>query len=467
MPNAIEPQPYRHTRRVLRGDLVGERDFVVLWAGGSNTWTDVDTLFVGLSAAMRREPRRKFVSLGGAMPGRDETTFYRFRRLIEESDLADRFVFTGWVANEDVPNYYFESDVGINIDRFSYEMLIGCRYRILDMLRAGLPVITTLGTEISHIVEQERLGATFAPGDAAGLTQGLLELARDEPRRRRSAARARDYVVKNRLVESVMQPLLRWAADPQPSSDRLSLAAAGPGVSGPSEPAAAPQSFTGRLGRAIETRGFRGGLSVVGATAVAALTDFLSRSFVRRKGVGPWGLDPREPPLATLVIRATSLGLAARSIAHIHDHYPSAEVSVLAPEALAEETRFETGADIIAAPRVEACGYHLSWTLVRQLRERRFDTVIVAGEGNRRAEFLALLTGADRRVEIRDDGAAHTFGLAAYKPFALLLQGLTGSLERLTLTGLVALAWTAITFEGLLWTITSRRAPRAESADEA
>ncbi|MBN1460848.1 MAG: glycosyltransferase, partial [Armatimonadetes bacterium] len=39
LPNAVEPEAYSHTRRVLRGALVNERDFVVLWAGGYNTWT--------------------------------------------------------------------------------------------------------------------------------------------------------------------------------------------------------------------------------------------------------------------------------------------------------------------------------------------------------------------------------------------------------------------------------------------
>lgn len=452
IPNAIEPAPYSHTRRVARGSLVGERDFVVLWAGGYNTWTDVDTLFAGLAAAMRQEPRLKFLSLGGAMPGRDETTFYRFRRLIEESDLADRFVFTNWVPNEDVPNYYFESDVGINIDRFSYEMLIGCRYRILDMLRAGLPVITTLGTEISHIVEQERLGATFAPGDADGLRNALLSLARDEPRRRRSADRARDYLLKYRLVQDVMKPLQRWADDPKSSPDRLPTPQA-------EQAAWKPRRFAGRLGLALETGGLRGGLRQIARAIAAPISDVLAKAFLRRKGAAPWGLDPREPPQTTLVIRAGALSTAARAIALIRRHYPAVEISVLAPEAMADETRYDTGAPVIAAPGVEACGYHVTRGLVTALRERRFDTVIIAGEGNRRAELLALLSGADRRVEIRDDGAAHILRVAPYKPLLLIFEGIAGALEKLTLTALVALVWGGITAEGWVWGLRRRATP--------
>ncbi len=449
MPNAIDPEPYRHARRALRGTVVGEGDFVVLWAGGYNTWTDVDTLFGGLTAAMREEPRLRFVSLGGAMPGRDETTYYRFRRLVDESDLADRFVFAGWVPTDDVPNYYFESDVGINIDRYSYEMLIGCRYRILDMLRAGLPVVTTLGTEISHLVEHERLGATFAPGDAQGLKGALLELARDEPRRRRSATRARDYVLKNRLAETVMRPLKEWTADPRPSADRLRAPR--------SEPALwQPRSFAGRLGKALETRGLRGGIGEVARLLASGLAELLSRAFVRRRAVRPWGLDPREPPHTTLVIRATDLSTTTQAVRRVQQGYPAAEIAVLVPESLAEETRYEADADIIPAARLEGCGYRVSSGLVNALRERRFDTVVVAGEGNRRAEALALLCGADRRVEVRHDGAAHVFWIAPYKPLAAVLGIVVGAVEKLILTTLVGLIWGSLAAEGRLWSLRRR-----------
>jgi len=437
LPNAIEPEPYRHTKTVLRGRLAGERDFVVLWAGGYNTWTDVDTLFDGLVAAMREEPRLKFVSLGGAMPGRDEVTYYRFRRLADESEFPDRFIFTGWVPNEEVPNYYFESDVGINIDRFSYEMLIGCRYRILDMLRAGLPVVTTLGTEISQVVEQERLGMTFAPGDADGLKQCLLTLARDESRRKRSAERTRDYLLKHRLVADVMKPLQLWASDPLPSPDRLPVRKVE--IASARRPGSA-LSWSAAIGRLPR-----------------ALSDLLAKAFIRRRASAPWDIAG-APPDRALIIRAGAVELARRVVEELRRRAPWAVLAVAAPEALADETRYETGADVIPVPAAEACGYALSkWTADR-LRETWFDIVFVAGEGNRRAEALALLTHARRRVGIRDDGAAHEFWFAPYKPLLLLARAVLWAVEKLTLTALVGIVWGSITVEGWIWNLRTRLA---------
>ena len=455
MPNAIENRPYRHRKQVLRGKLVEEGDFALLWAGGYNTWTDVDTLFSGLAAAMREEPRVKFVSLGGAMPGRDEETFYRFRQRVEESDLADRFVFVGWAPTEDVPNYYFECDAGINIDRFSYEMLIGCRYRILDMLRAGLPVITTLGTEISHVVQHERLGVTFTPGDGEGLKQAILAFARDETFRQRCATRAREYVFKHRIVEEVMKPLQFWAKDPTTSRSRIPPAEREPDTArGPRAKKSRRGTVrAGERGRALARR-------VLGWVA-GRLTDLLLKAFVRRRAAPPWGLDPREPPQTTLVVRAGSVGLTREIVDQIGRRYPAAEISVLVASAREAETKYEVETPVISWPGAEASGYRIRLDLVSDLLRRRFDTVVVAGEGSRRAELVALLAGAERRVEVRDDGAAHVFWPAVYKPLFALPMLAASLLEKLTMSALVGVVWVSLAVEGRLWGLRRRRAARA------
>jgi len=131
---------------------------------------------------------------------------------------------------------------------------------------------------------------------------------------------------------------------------------------------------------------------------------------------------------------------------------------VAAPESLADETRYDTGAAVIAVPAAEACGYALSKRTADRLRETWFDIVFVAGEGNRRAEALALLAHARRRVEVRDDGAAHEFWFAPYKPLVLLARAALWGVEKLTLTILVGIVWGSITVEGWVWNLRTRLA---------
>ena len=444
LPSPIDNAPYHHTKQVLRGRLVSEDDFIVLWSGAYDANTDVDTLLAGIAAAMREEARIRFVSLGGARPGEDNAAFYEFRRKVDESDLADRFLFLGWMSQEEVPSYYFESDVGISIECLSPELQLGGRYRLVDMMRAGLPVIATFGSEISEVVQDERLGLTCAPGDPHALQEAILTLARDESLRRRCGERARQWVFKHRILKEVMAPLCQWARNPTP--------AAGRGRARDQIPSGwHPRGRIARFLQVWETEGRKATLRRVGAGLVGGIAHALARAFVRRRGTKAWGLDPREPPQAALVIRAGGVALTRKVVARLREHYPAVDITVLAPEALAAETRYETGAPVIPAAGAGLVSYRITKQLVRTLHQGEYDTVVVAGEGNRRAELVAILAGFMRRVEVRDDGAAHTFGVAPYKPLLLLLMLLLGAVEKLTLTALLALVWAALWAEGKIW----------------
>ena len=220
VPNAISEVEYRHHRTVIRNGVVPEDAFVVLWAGGYNTWTDVELLYGALTAAMAEVPRLVFVSTGGAIEGHDEITFESFRQRAKESPFADRFHFAGWVATEDVPCYYFESDLGINVDSFNYETVFGARNRLNDMMKVGLPVLTTTGTEISRIIERHRLGLTCETGDVAGFTAQLIWAAKHPQELRSMAESGRDYVHREFSYHRTTEPVRAWAADPYRAPDR-------------------------------------------------------------------------------------------------------------------------------------------------------------------------------------------------------------------------------------------------------
>ncbi len=365
-----------------------------------------------------------------------------FRELIEASEFADRFAFTGWVPTEEMPNYYFESDVGLNIDRASYEMLLGCRYRIMDMLRAGLPVVTSLGTEISLIVRNEKLGVTFTPGNADELARALVEMARDESARRRCAARAKEWVFKNRTVEQVMAPLRRWMQAPARAEVRARELAV--------NHVWQPRTRVGRFARTWETVGPKRLLRQAAKGVARGGANLAGKAILLRRGTVLWGLDAAHPPHRALVVRAGDLALTRDLLAQMRQAFPEVEITVLAPENLADETRFELDAPVITAPGAGLVSYRITRDVIRDLRSRGFDTIIVAGEGNRRAELLAsLLTG--RKVEVRPDGAAHTFSLAPYKPLLSLIMGVVLLLRNLGLSALLGVVWGSLKIEGALW----------------
>lgn len=202
-----------------RGTLFPDDAFVLLWTGGYNTWTDVHALAAALTLAMEQVPRLRFVSTGGAIPGHNEGTYPEFVDLMKRSGFDDRCHFLGWVEGGELPQLYAECDLGLNIDGLNYETLLGGRNRLLNMMAAGLPVLTTIGTEISELIAEHRLGYSVRIGKVQDYADAMIRAAKISPERRNLGNRARSYVKENFTPEAVMKPLLKWAAEPALAPD--------------------------------------------------------------------------------------------------------------------------------------------------------------------------------------------------------------------------------------------------------
>ncbi len=185
-------------------------------------------MFKGVESAMRACGKLYFVSTGGDIPGLDNKTFAKFRAMIEESEFKDRFVFLGWVETAKMPDLYDRADCGINVDRNCVETLTGARNRINEMMKFGLPVITTLGSEISYEAEKAGGGICVRSGDHEGLC-GAIAAMYEEWRGggELSSRKFRDYGKKGRTYveefcgyERLLGPLLKWLENPRPAPDR-------------------------------------------------------------------------------------------------------------------------------------------------------------------------------------------------------------------------------------------------------
>jgi glycosyltransferase involved in cell wall biosynthesis len=204
----------------VKGFLIPADSYVVLWAGGYNTWCDPDTLFRGLELAMKRDSMIYFVSVGGEIPGHDNVTFERFRNLTERSDLTSRFHFVGWVPNDQIPGYYRQADIAINVDLDCYEAEIGTRTRIIDWVEFSVPVVTTALCEPARIFEREGLVYTFHPGDPHSLAGALLDARKDPAKARQRAQDAKAFLDREFAEDIHFSPLLNWVRNPVFAPDR-------------------------------------------------------------------------------------------------------------------------------------------------------------------------------------------------------------------------------------------------------
>ncbi|MGC8740488.1 MAG: glycosyltransferase [Candidatus Sumerlaeaceae bacterium] len=207
-------------RRLIKGFLIPAESFLLLWAGGYNTWTDPETLFHGLELAMRRDADIYFVSVGGEIPGHDNVTFKRFREMCEASDLRSHFVFIGWVPPSEMPNYYMQADAAINIDLPCYEAEIGTRTRLVDWIDYEIPVVTTALCEPAKILAERKLVESFEPASPKSLADALVRLKEHHEEAKVRAQKARTFLDELFDEKRDFAPLLEWVANPTLAPDR-------------------------------------------------------------------------------------------------------------------------------------------------------------------------------------------------------------------------------------------------------
>lgn len=200
---------------LLRGKMVPNDAFVITWIGGYNNWVDEKTLFEALEIAMSKVSHLYFVSTGGAIAKVAHDTFGRFRQRIDMSKFKHRFIFLGWIATPDMKKVYAESNVGISVDIDCLETQTGARNRLNEMMKFGLPVITTQGSEIASIISKYKTGIVSPSGNATMLCDAIITLVNLSKEEREDISQRGQRLIFDTLNEDkIMQPLLDFIENP-------------------------------------------------------------------------------------------------------------------------------------------------------------------------------------------------------------------------------------------------------------
>ncbi|MEM7356713.1 MAG: glycosyltransferase, partial [Acidobacteriota bacterium] len=239
IPCALTPADSAPPRPLLRGSLIPDDAFIVLWSGGYNVWSDTDTLFEGLEKAFARADNIHFVSTGGSIDGHDERTYPRFQERIARSRYRDRFHLQGWVRAELVPSFQAEANLGVLTEVQIYEGLLGHKNRIVQWMGAGLPLAYNRMGDLGALLAEEQLGLTFEIGDSTALAEQILWASRHPDALADMRRRALEYTTEELSFAATTRELVAWAEHPSLAPDAKSRApgAAAVGSWQPSNPA--------------------------------------------------------------------------------------------------------------------------------------------------------------------------------------------------------------------------------------
>lgn len=220
IPCAVERRPVDRERPPRPG--IADDDFVVLWSGGYNTWCDVETLAVGMRAAMAANPQVRFVSTGDAVAGHDDATYRRWTDLVEASASPDRYHLLGALPADEAEQWRRRADLALVTERPIPERALGSSGRVAGWLAAGLPVACTSTSELGEWLARHDAALTYPSGDGDALARLILDAASDPEPVRRMGERARALAVEEFSPERSTGPLRSWvqAANRAPDAGR-------------------------------------------------------------------------------------------------------------------------------------------------------------------------------------------------------------------------------------------------------
>ncbi|GAA1089382.1 glycosyltransferase [Nocardiopsis metallicus] len=122
----------------------------------------------------------------------------RLAELARAEGVADRVVFLGFVAHEDLPDVYRCADV-FTIAGIAELQSIAT----LEAMASGLPVVAADAMALPHLVEEGRNGYLYPPGDPAALAARVASVVSEEAVRARMGAHSRSMASGHRLEDSL------------------------------------------------------------------------------------------------------------------------------------------------------------------------------------------------------------------------------------------------------------------------
>ena len=190
MPNGIEPDLFRpgapsvaarERWQVGPGPVLG-------FVGGLRPWHGVRALPELLARLAPRHPSLRLV-IAGDGPLRDELT-----AAFRQRQVAERVVFTGAVAHEDVADLVRLFDVALAPYNETEHLFYYSPLKLFEYMGCGVPVIAAGLGQILDVVDHDTNGLLYAPGDLDALTAACARLLDDPPLRRRLGSSAAETV---------------------------------------------------------------------------------------------------------------------------------------------------------------------------------------------------------------------------------------------------------------------------------
>ncbi|MGI8907698.1 MAG: glycosyltransferase [Candidatus Sumerlaeaceae bacterium] len=193
--------------------------FTVMWCGSFNTWMDVDVLLNGFLQASHGNPRLRLMVVGGRISGYNDASYDRFVEGVRKANAESIVQLMDWQPLGRMRELYASCDVGLSIDRFSYEAVLGSRTRIINFLAAGKPVMSTIVTELTEDLADKGYVMPLTPGSSDEFAKSIENAALRATELAELGQEGQAYVLARYDARLLGQVLSDWISHPVRSPD--------------------------------------------------------------------------------------------------------------------------------------------------------------------------------------------------------------------------------------------------------
>lgn len=153
---------------------------IVVYVGRFVREKGIHVLLSAASAVLAKEPKTKFLIVGGGM--RD-----KYERFVQWYGLSDRVVFTGFMANKNLYSMYRIADAAVFPSLYEPFGIVA-----LEAMASGAPVVTSDAGGLSEVVLHDQTGTISYAGDPNSVAWAILRVLDDPVRSRALSVKAKE-----------------------------------------------------------------------------------------------------------------------------------------------------------------------------------------------------------------------------------------------------------------------------------
>jgi len=197
--NAKLFKPKAKSTKIQKSIKISDSDFVILFVGTIFEFSGLYELISKFDQILKISQNIKLVIVGGGPP------LSKLKSLVIEKKYEDNIIFTGFVPQNEIPDYISIADLCINpfqINSITNRIL---PTKILEYLACGKPVLSTPLEGTIELLPNEKFGITYASPE--NFIQKISELIKS-PTLSGLGLSGNEYVQNNYNWEKLSQNLL-------------------------------------------------------------------------------------------------------------------------------------------------------------------------------------------------------------------------------------------------------------------